>query len=727
MEIKSLSATFGRLENQTLPLSSGLNVIEAANESGKTTWMAFLRVMLYGLNTRDRSPYADKHRYLPWSGSPMHGRMDLLSNGDRITIRRSTARANSPMGSFAAEYTDTTTPVPDLTSATLGETLLGVPQDVFERSAFIRQSGVPIDQSNALERRIAALITTGEEDSSYTDAADRLRKQLTRRRYNKTGLLPQLENDIASLENTLREIESLESTVHNCETESDNLSEQETYLRRQLDLHTLSENAQRVSQLNAARADLSSATAVRAAAEDAIAPLPTKDELSLLIGDFSAIETLHSSCQNAHTRAAELSSELQLAEQELSAHPFAPKTPDEASAAFLADTPRPRSPRLLAPLSVTLGFLLALLLQFVAHLSPILSVGAALLVAGLSLTAVFLSTKHRLKEWESEVAAKRATHEQAIAAYSILYNAVQAKRAAHRAADETYQTLAADHQRQLDSVLNRVRQFHPAQTLSDARKAAQHALSLHAAFDAAVQSHKQAQLRFDLLAESVPQDQTIPTELPTLSRADAEQKLRGVTARLTELRRAIHTAQGRIQALGDPLLLRADLESKRRRHEVLTKEYDAIALAQAVLSAANTTMQNRFSPALGEKAASIFTKLTKGKYNKVLLDRKLIPSAQECGALLSHEVHSLSQGAADQLYLAVRLAICDLVLPAENSVPIFLDDALVTFDDERMAAALDLLVELSEHRQIVLFTCQQRELRYLRAAHPDRFHAVTLS
>ena len=138
-------------------------------------------------------------------------------------------------------------------------------------------------------------------------------------------------------------------------------------------------------------------------------------------------------------------------------------------------------------------------------------------------------------------------------------------------------------------------------------------------------------------------------------------------------------------------------------------------------------MQNRFSPALGEKAASIFTKLTKGKYNKVLLDRKLIPSAQENGAILSHEVHSLSQGAADQLYLAVRLAICDLVLPAENCVPIFLDDALVTFDDERMAAVLDLLVELSEHRQILLFTCQRRELQYLHTAHPDRYHAVKLS
>ena len=77
MQIKHLAATFGRLENETLDLEPGLNVIEAPNEAGKSTWTAFLRVMLYGLNTRDRSPRADKRRYLPWSGSAMAGQLEL--------------------------------------------------------------------------------------------------------------------------------------------------------------------------------------------------------------------------------------------------------------------------------------------------------------------------------------------------------------------------------------------------------------------------------------------------------------------------------------------------------------------------------------------------------------------------------------------------------------------------------------------------------------------------
>ena len=42
MKIYSMTATFGKLENQTLTLQPGLNVISAPNEWGKSTWCAFL-------------------------------------------------------------------------------------------------------------------------------------------------------------------------------------------------------------------------------------------------------------------------------------------------------------------------------------------------------------------------------------------------------------------------------------------------------------------------------------------------------------------------------------------------------------------------------------------------------------------------------------------------------------------------------------------------------------
>ena len=56
--------------------------------------------------------------------------------------------------------------------------------------------------------------------------------------------------------------------------------------------------------------------------------------------------------------------------------------------------------------------------------------------------------------------------------------------------------------------------------------------------------------------------------------------------------------------------------------------------------------------------------------------------------------------------LAVRLAVCDLCLP---DAPLVLDEALAAFDDVRAKRALELLQELSEQRQILLFSCHNRE------------------
>ena len=83
----------------------------------------------------------------------------------------------------------------------------------------------------------------------------------------------------------------------------------------------------------------------------------------------------------------------------------------------------------------------------------------------------------------------------------------------------------------------------------------------------------------------------------------------------------------------------------------------------------------------------------------MLLSRDFSLETDSEGAQRS--VQLLSQGASDQLYLAVRLAICDMVLPEEKHVPLILDDAL------------HYLLEESKHRQILLFTCQKREGAYL--------------
>ena len=152
----------------------------------------------------------------------------------------------------------------------------------------------------------------------------------------------------------------------------------------------------------------------------------------------------------------------------------------------------------------------------------------------------------------------------------------------------------------------------------------------------------------------------------------------------------------------------------REEREELNEEYEALTMAIDVLREANDEIQAQFAPMLSNTAAETMQTLTGGKYTELVFDREFSVQAGEGGANPRREALQLSAGTADQLYLALRLAICEHVLPEEETCPIVLDEALVSFDDVRMGAALNLLRKLAEKRQIILFTCQSREAEYFK-------------
>lgn len=209
MMIKKLDATFGKLEGESLELHDGLNVISAPNESGKSTWCAFVRAMLYGVDSSERQKAGflpDKMRFAPWSGSAMQGSMQLESGGRDITITRTTKTASAPMREFSAVYTGTSVSVEGLNGNNAGEMLTGVSRDVFRRSAFVEQGKVAVTHSAELEKRISAIVSSGDEDCSFTEADGRLRQWQRKRRFNRHGRLPELEDELSHKKQLLAEL-----------------------------------------------------------------------------------------------------------------------------------------------------------------------------------------------------------------------------------------------------------------------------------------------------------------------------------------------------------------------------------------------------------------------------------------------------------------------------------------------------------------------------------------
>ena len=239
MKIKKLNASFGNLKNSELTLKEGLNIIEAPNESGKSTWCAFIRTMLYGINTSDRDKIghlSDKNKYMPWDGSPMEGTMELTYGGKDITLER-TAQGVAPMKKLTATYSDTGELVPGMYTDTAGEALTGVPEAVFERTAFIRQDGMRLNQTAELEKRISAIVTSGDEHTSYTEADEKLRKWLRKRRFKRSGTIPQMEDELKKVSKTMERIVELNDELAGQRALEEKLKKQRVSYEEDLIVH----------------------------------------------------------------------------------------------------------------------------------------------------------------------------------------------------------------------------------------------------------------------------------------------------------------------------------------------------------------------------------------------------------------------------------------------------------------------------------------------------------
>ena len=634
MIIRHMQGTFGTLDGEQLRLDTGLNIIYAPNESGKSTWCAFLRAMLYGIDTSQRARAGfvpDKQKYAPWSGKPMAGELELEQGGKCITIRRWTEAPNAPLRGFSAVYTGTDIPVPGLTAADAGEQLTGVSAEVFARTAFIGQGGLVVTGTPELEKRISAIVTSGEEASSYTEADAQLRAWLRRRRSGQHGALPELEGRITTVEEQLHRLERNAQEQAACAAEL-----------RQTDaeLQTVTE------QMNAAR------------------QRQRRAALSSMGEEKSNLRTLEQALEQARRDAAAKRTALEQTH-------FGVQTPDEAGETAERDAQRAESlagtaehggkpyfwiaALVLAALCAVLGYLVA---------QPLYYAAIALAVLTAVLLVVARSGKKRAQE-ASAALGKLLRSYGAQDADGIYYQAE-----VHRAA---YRACAAAMQAEQKA----------AAALEDARE-------------------HQCETHERLL-------QSLDFESGTGEAAALYQRKCALESVCTRLRTQQAQLTGAALAIGDPMALGSEHAQLLEQRDALERQYAAIALAIETLGRADSELQSRFSPQLAQKAADYMDYLTDGRYDELVLARDLSAKARSADDPTPRDTAYLSAGTADLLYLSVRLALCELTCPADDPCPLVLDDTLVNFDDARAKRAMALFHEIAQHRQVILFTCHERD------------------
>lgn len=715
MRIYSMEATFGNLEQQTLTLKPGLNIIEAPNEWGKTTWCAFLIAMLYGFDAdsrTDRFQLSDKERFRPWSGSPMEGRIDLRWNGRDITIQRTT-QGPVPMGEFRAYETVTGLTIPELTSENCGLLLLGVEKEVFTRSGFLRFADLPVTEDEQLRSRLNALMTTGDESGNAALLERKLRELKNRCRYNQSGLIPQLRQQKEKVEQELQEWETLDQQLQKLQSQ---VAAKEQQLR-------LLENHRTALRYQAAQSHLSALQEAKAAKEDA------QRQLENLRDQVEVVPTRETATKNIRVlkRIQEQLSDIQMEEQMLPPTAEIPPQPPgfagctSRQAVIQAQQHRDELQALskrhdlasyiIIPLGVF--FTLFTLFLFWLHQIPMgivcgcmsLAYWAVTLMAYLTgkkrhatylkrrmeLTALYhcddpeqwiLTAQQYVQDWDDYAGSDNATLER-----------------------------KAQLLKQREVLMSKLMVLTRSRGLEHALEYWHDIASLWDEYAESRCNYRQAVQQYRDLQELCA-DAHAPTEPDTLtlSEEETEQQLSIASAEHRQLLSKLGQFRGYADSLGTKEALEAENANLETRLEQLEKTYAALDLALKTLAQASGELQQRFAPRISRTAQELMNRLTDGRYDRLTVtqDFSLLMGARNEDVLRSK--HWRSDGTVDQLYLALRLAVARELLP---DAPLVLDDAMVRFDNKRLQAALKILQQEAANKQVIIFTCHARERRLL--------------
>ena len=150
------------------------------------------------------------------------------------------------------------------------------------------------------------------------------------------------------------------------------------------------------------------------------------------------------------------------------------------------------------------------------------------------------------------------------------------------------------------------------------------------------------------------------------------------------------------------------LSGAGEKERALRQDIDALELAAETIERLAKDFCEELQDGLNSEVSRYISRFTEGRYDSVRVDEKgkLLVQTEE------KEVppEALSRGTLEQFYLAFRLAVGDIVAK-EEPMPVFCDEAFGMYDDKRLAQTLRVLSGLG--RQVVIFTCQHREMQML--------------
>ena len=194
--------------------------------------------------------------------------------------------------------------------------------------------------------------------------------------------------------------------------------------------------------------------------------------------------------------------------------------------------------------------------------------------------------------------------------------------------------------------------------------------------------------------------ESISEETEEINIEEIEKDIRQKNAQLLEIKGLLGTGGENIESLEKELSENLEKEKEMRSY------YESLSLAGEVLKEVEDEMRRCFAPKLNERASEILSVLTGGKYESLSTDKTYEIEIKSPETIGYRNWQYLSRGTMAQSYLALRIALCEM-LSEKEELPLFLDDVLNEYDAEREEKALAFLKDYGvAGHQIIMFSCK---------------------
>lgn len=657
---------FGKLENLVIKPADGVNVIYGENESGKSTIQLFLKAMLFGMPTRKKSgeTLKERERAIPWSGGKAEGILTLCVKGRDIEIRRKFGKTSAG-DKFEVCDAHSGQVLADYTEDTLGENVLGITEGLFEKTLWISQNGAFMGgKDDDLSKRLFNLQTGGDETVSVSAA------------------LTKIEAEKRSIEakdkrNLKGKLDILKERLNKCRAERYDLSTQ------------LAQSESTKRQLIAAKSELEKTEANILALEEEYKKSFDKERTFAIRGRISQIDECdkkinliynNSSYQKGKDltgtkvkEAAELERRISVMESELAAI-----TADEDAEDTFVDKQQKGSIITGAGAGLILMGLVGAIAFGVSAMPATMGIFLMLFICGV----IALITGIKLS--------------------AVAKHLIQKSRMEQSDADNIRRKLETEIREKCDELKEILSSFGVADVyaLSDLYTSC-------AGMTESIESLKSAKLAFlgDDTYEELSKMADIKTDEDIRPVAEIEEHLKNQRNLQIELLTKVRDLDSKmaydvkIKALPSDI----DTEIAGINDEISKYQRRLLVLSEAEKSIkeAGENWKSGNLPQLSEKVNKFIGVLTKNKYMGTRVTDDYRVRVNSGSDLFDAEY--LSYGTYEQMYLALRLSIAELLCRGRL---FFLDDILISYDDERTEAALRLFSSLAADWQVFLFTCR---------------------